>query len=195
LTRWYPDQLIRLVPNLISLARLALVPVVLHAIWMRQYEWALLWCALAGLSDGLDGFLARRLNAISRAGAYLDPLADKLLLSGIYLTLGLDRAIPWWLTAVVFGRDVLMLLFIAAAILFTKIRDFKPTFWGKLSTAIQIVTALMLLLGRATALGPLARSLEDALVALTVAATSWSAIHYAGSGLGMLRAGRTERKS
>jgi cardiolipin synthase len=179
--------LIRLLPNLISLARLILVPVVLRAIWNRDYEWALVWCAFAGLSDGLDGFLARRLHAISRTGAYLDPLADKLLLSGIYLTLGVDRVIPWWLTAVVFGRDLLMLLFLLYAILFTRIRDFKPSIWGKLSTAIQIAAALVILLVHANRWGQFPRFFEVPMIALTVAATSWSAIHYAWVGIRMLQ--------
>ncbi len=188
-TRWYPDGLIRFVPNLVSFARLMLVPVVLHQIWMRHYGWALVWCAVAGLSDGLDGFLARRLNAISRTGAYLDPLADKFLLGGTYLTLGLDRAIPWWLMAVVFGRDALMLLILAGAILFTGIRDFSPSIWGKISTAIQIITALMILFIRTVGYSDTLRLLEKMLIVLTVAATSWSAIHYSWRGIAMLRAG------
>jgi cardiolipin synthase len=178
--------LIRLLPNLISLARLVLVPVVLRAIWLREYEWALVWCAVAGFSDGLDGFLARRLRATSRLGAYLDPVADKLLLSGIYLTLGLDRVIPWWLTAVVFGRDALMLLAIGFAMRFTHIRDFAPTFWGKLSTSIQIVTALVVLVDRTGFFGQSTRILEETMIALTVVGTGWSAIHYTFRGLRML---------
>ena len=187
--------MIRLLPNLISLARLVLVPVILRAIWNRQYEWALVWCAVAGVSDGLDGFLARRLRATSRTGAYLDPIADKLLLSGVYLTLGLDRAIPWWLTAVVFGRDFLMLAFLAYAILFTRIRNFKPTLWGKLSTAIQIATALVILLSRAGAWGRFTWFFETPMIALTIAATAWSAIHYSWVGIGMLQAERRSEAS
>jgi cardiolipin synthase (CMP-forming) len=178
--------LIRALPNLISLARLSLVPVVLLAIWEHRYEWALFWCALAGLSDGLDGFLARRLNAQTRLGAYLDPIADKLLLSGVYLTLGLGGAIPWWLAAVVFGRDALMLLFLGAAVLLTTIRDFPPTIWGKISTAVQVVTALVILIGRTDAVN-LPRAVEYPFMALTIAATVWSAIHYSWVGIQKVR--------
>jgi cardiolipin synthase (CMP-forming) len=178
--------LIRALPNLISLARIFLVPIILLAIWERRYESALMWCAVAGLSDGLDGFLARRLNAQTRAGAYLDPIADKLLLSGVYLTLGLAGVIPWWLTAVVFGRDALMLLFIAGAMLFTTIRQFPPTLWGKVSTAVQIVTALAILLDRSNWMD-LPQALEYLLIILTVAATSWSALHYTWIGVRKVR--------
>jgi cardiolipin synthase (CMP-forming) len=176
----------RALPNLISLARLLLVPVVLLAIWEHRYERALVWCAIAGLSDGLDGFLARRLNAQTRLGAYLDPVADKLLLSGVYLTLGLDGVIPWWLTAVVFGRDGLMLVFLAAALLFTNLREFRPTIWGKISTAVQILTALVILVSRSD-LVDVPRAVEFPFVVLTVVATGWSALHYAWVGLRMWR--------
>lgn len=179
--------MIRALPNLISLARLLLVPAVLLAIWERRYAHALAWCAVAGLSDGLDGFLARRLNAQTRLGAYLDPIADKLLLSGVFLMLGLTAEIPWWLTAIVFGRDALMLLFIGAAMLFTSIRDFPPTLWGKLSTAVQIATALLILVNRSGLAGPW-RGAEWPFIHLTVIATVWSAIHYGWVGLEKLRA-------
>ena len=111
--------MIRTLPNLISVARLSLVPVILILIWGRRYEWAVVWCFVAGVSDGLDGYLARRFRATSRAGAYLDPIADKLLLSGTYLVLGIDRVIPWWLTALVLGRGLFILICVGFAMLFT----------------------------------------------------------------------------
>jgi cardiolipin synthase len=178
--------LTRALPNLITLARLCLVPVIILAIWNRRYDVALAWCVVAGISDGLDGLLARRLKAKTRLGAYLDPIADKLLLSGTYLTLGLSGVIPWWLTTVVFGRDALMLLAIGVAILLTNLRDFPPSIWGKLSTFTQIVTALWILLARATNAGPDLRIFEFPLFVLTVVATSWSAVHYLWVGLRML---------
>lgn len=188
--RWYPDGLIRQLPNLISLGRLILVPVVLRAIWLRQYESAVLWCAIAGISDALDGFLARRLHATSRLGAYIDPVADKLLLSGTYLVLGLDGVIPWWVTAVVFGRDALMLAAIAYAMLFTAVRSFAPSRWGKISTAIQILTALAVLLDRTSYFADFPKIVETPLILLTVTATAWSGIHYAMRGSRQLATSR-----
>jgi cardiolipin synthase len=179
--------LLRSIPNLITIARLCLVPLVLRAIWNREYEWALLWCAVAGVTDALDGFLARLFKATSRAGAYLDPIADKLLLSGVYFMLGYDRVIPWWLTAVVFGRDALMLVSIGIAMLTTDLRNFPPTIWGKVSTAIQIVTALMILLKGIMYWSQEWYTVERWLIYLTVVATCWSAAHYLWVGIGMLR--------
>ncbi len=169
-------------PNLISLARLCLVPVVLLAIWHRQYERALVWCFIAAATDALDGFLARRLHAESRLGAYLDPVGDKVLLSGIFLTLGFDHAIPLWLPLIVVARDALILSYVAWAFLFTEIREFEPSVWGKASTAIQILTALVMLLARAKLFGPVPSLLEPPLIGLTVLAAVWTAIHYSWVG-------------
>lgn len=188
--RWYPEPLIKALPNLISLLRLALVPVILRLIWNRQYEWALVWSLVAGVSDGADGFLARRLRATSRTGAYIDPLADKLLLSGTYLTGGLDGIIPIWLTAIVFGRDLLMGLALGYAFLFTRLRNFPPTIWGKISTAIQIATALVVLLSHSPRWIEFPRNLDQPMFYATAAATIWSAIHYTWIGVRLLQADR-----
>lgn len=187
-TRWYPDSLLRYLPNLISLARLIIVPFILRYIWDREYAPAILWCFIAGGSDALDGFLARRLRVTSRMGAYIDPIADKLLLSGIFLVLAYDRVIPWWVTAVVFGRDFVMALFFAYAFTFTKARDFPPTKWGKLSTAVQIFSAFLFLLNGVMSFGPHEREIRLAVMILTVLATGWSAIHYLGVGRQILKA-------
>jgi cardiolipin synthase (CMP-forming) len=187
--------LISQIPNLISVFRLCLVPVVLRLIWTREYEWALLWCAIAGASDAVDGFLARRLRATSRAGAYLDPSADKLLLSGAYFVFGYNRVIPWWVTAVVFGRDAIMLLFFAVAFSFTPLRQFPPTVWGKLSTVIQIFTALAILLMGIVSLGPSEYTVRNVFLGVTVAATLWSAIDYFRIGAGMLVRSRFGQRS
>ena len=134
-------------PNLLSALRLALAPYLFVLLWRRDYLPALAICIVAGVTDGLDGLLARKLGAHSRFGAYLDPIADKILLSGAFLTLALDGAIEIWLAVLVLGRDALILLFAAGAFLFTKsTRDFPPSFWGKASTAAQIVFILALIL-------------------------------------------------
>jgi cardiolipin synthase (CMP-forming) len=176
--------LVRLIPNLISIFRLCLVPFVLRAIWNREYEWALAGCFAAGLSDALDGLVARRFHAQTRTGALLDPLADKLLLSGVYLMLGYDRVMPWWLTGVVIGRDFIMLLFFIYVFLFTKLRDFPPTIWGKLCTVFQIFTALAFLLSGIMYFGPHELLIKNVLAGVTVALTAGSAIHYFFIGMG-----------
>jgi cardiolipin synthase len=182
--------LARHIPNLISLARLCLVPVVLVAVAGRDFGSALAWMAVAGISDALDGILARRLDAASRFGAYLDPIADKCLLSGVYLALGYAGAMPWWLVGIVFGRDAVMLAAIGAALLFTAIRDFPPTVWGKISTAIQIITALATLLAGFLELDFWGNSLAGVFFVLTAAFTMWSGLHYLVVGIRMLRGRR-----
>ena len=142
-------------PNWLSGARLALAPYVCYLLYTREYGSALWWFGAAAVSDGLDGWLARRWHAESRLGAMLDPLADKVLLSGAFAALALAGAIPWWLAAVVLGRDALILLAAAALLAWgAKQRAFPPTIWGKLSTAAQIACILAVVItgGPVTAL-------------------------------------------
>jgi cardiolipin synthase len=125
---------------------------------------------LIGITDVVDGFLARRYGASSRLGAYLDPIADKVLLSGTFLVLALTGAIEWWLTAVVLGRDVLILA--AAGVLYFAAarRNFPPSPWGKISTFVQIVF-LCFQIGYVSgiAVGPAVTALKWLTVALAVA--------------------------
>ena len=143
--------------------------------------------AVAGISDAFDGMLARRLHATSRVGAYLDPIADKCLLSGVYFALAYAGAMPWWLTGIVFGRDALMLLAIAVAFVITDLRDFPPSIWGKISTAIQIVTALATILSGFLDLAMWKRSAAIVFFVGTAVATAWSGAHYLWVGIRMLR--------
>ena len=135
----------------------------------------------AGLTDVIDGLLARKLDASTRTGAYLDPIADKILLSVIYVALALAKAIPWWMVAVVFGRDVLILGMAAYGLMFTSIRKFPPSVWGKLSTFFQISAALMVMCSRAGYPAPVTVTIW-----LMLAATGWSGIHYAWRGISLL---------
>src|SRR6202166_4182562 len=98
----------------------------------REYGAVLIWFLLSGITDGLDGWIARRWNVQSRLGAMLDPIGDKLLLSGSFLVLALDGAMEKWLAVLVLGRDVVILLFAAGLLLFSKKKaDFPPSWWGK----------------------------------------------------------------
>ena len=171
-------------PNLLSLARLAMAPYLFLLLWRREYAAALGLCFLAGLTDGLDGLLARRFGAASRLGAYLDPAADKVLLSGAFVTLALDGAIDRWLAVLVIGRDLLIVLLAAGAFLLMSLRSFPPSIWGKASTAAQIAFILAVL---AHLCGWVGAQPVMALEWLTVALTSWSGIHYAWRGLTMAR--------
>lgn len=168
--------MIRHLPNLLSLARVVAAPFVIRLLIAGDRRGALWLFLAAGVTDALDGYLARRLDAGSRTGAYLDPIADKVLLSAMFLAFGIGGAAPVWLVVLVFGRDALMLAAIGALLLFTSLRRFHPTIWGKLSTLAQIVFVLAVLAGHSTA----------ALVWLTAAATGWSSVHYFWTGVRMV---------
>jgi cardiolipin synthase len=167
---------VKLLPNLLSTARLALAPWLFALLWHRQYGTALIVIFIAGVTDGLDGLIARNFGAASKLGAYLDPIADKLLLSGTFLTLALAGALAKWLAVIVLGRDVLILLFAAIAFLFTSLRSFPPSIWGKASTAAQIAYILVLL---AHFDGFLSANMVTPFEYLTAILTVWSFLHYA----------------
>jgi cardiolipin synthase len=127
------------VPNQLTFLRLAFLPFFIMAIQYERYEWALVILIAAGVSDALDGVLARGLNQKTPLGAYLDPIADKLLLSASYLELAIHRKIPWWLTILVLGRDVLLLVASAVIILTVGYMSLPPSIWGKLTTLFEIL--------------------------------------------------------
>ena len=161
-------------PNLFTLLRVILTPFVCAAILEGSYGRAIVLFFLAGISDVIDGLLARRLKESTRVGSYFDPIADKILLVVVYISLGLARAMPWWMVALVFARDLLILAMAAYGLLFTSIRKFPPSVWGKISTFFQISAALMVMTERAGLPAPV-----DLALWLMVAATAWSGFHYA----------------
>lgn len=130
-------------PNLFTFARLALTPFVITAVLDARHVTALAIFALAGLTDFLDGQAAPRLGITTQVGAYLDPIADKCLLSGVYLAMAGAGIVPWWVVAIIFGRDLLILAGVGIVLLFTNIRRFPPSIWGKASTMVQILTAVV----------------------------------------------------
>lgn len=169
-------------PNLFTLARLVLAPFIAADILHNQYGRAIILLFLAGFTDVIDGFLARRLRASTATGAYFDPIADKILLSVIYVSLGLAHAMPWWMVAIVFGRDLLILAMAGYGLLFTKYRKFPPSMWGKISTFFQIAAALVVMGAHAGIPAPVTLALS-----LMVLLTIVSGVHYMWRGLVMLR--------
>jgi cardiolipin synthase len=118
------------VPNQITFLRLGFLPVFLMLIAYDRYRWALLVLVVSGLSDGIDGLLARSLNQRSALGAYLDPIADKLLLSSSFVLLAFKKQLAWWLTILVFSRDVLILIVAVVILLTSGYRPFPPSIFG-----------------------------------------------------------------
>jgi len=143
---------LRYLPNFITLLRILAVGPVAWLLWVEEYTSALLIFALAGVSDGVDGYLARRFNWKSQWGAMMDPLADKLLMVVTATLLMLKDLLPLWLYVLIFVRDIVI---VAGAALY-RLRfgpfDVQPTTLGKLSTFVQILMVLSLLLHSATGL-------------------------------------------
>jgi len=133
-------------PNQLTLLRMIFVPFIVIHLVDGHYRWALIVFVIAGFSDGLDGLLARRLHQQTLLGQYLDPIADKLLLSTIFLVLSILHKIPWKYTVVVFSRDISILA--ASAVLFAiaGLRNFRPSIFGKANTFSQISAVFFVLL-------------------------------------------------
>jgi cardiolipin synthase len=165
------------VPNQLTFLRLAFLPLFLMLIFYEHYRWALAVLLISAASDGLDGLLARMLNQRTALGAYLDPIADKMLLSSSFLVLALKGKIRWWLTIMVLGRDVMMLTAAVVIILVVGYRPFPPTIYGKLTTAVQI----LLVFATVTAAGfPVLdfASVHTVLKYLVAGFTAFSGFHY-----------------
>ncbi|MFY9690929.1 MAG: CDP-alcohol phosphatidyltransferase family protein [Candidatus Acidiferrales bacterium] len=165
------------VPNQLTFLRLAFLPFFIIAIKYDRYDWALGILVLAGLSDGLDGFLARGLNQRTPLGAYLDPIADKLLLSSSYFVLALKGKIGWWLAILVLGRDVLILVACAVILLTVGYRPFPPSIWGKATTFFEISLVTLVLLLAVWENQPL-RLLRETCAYCVAAFVVISGIHY-----------------
>jgi cardiolipin synthase len=133
------------VPNQLTFLRLAFLPFFIIAIKYDKYLLALGILVVAGFSDGLDGLLARTLNQRTPLGAYLDPIADKLLMSSSFVALALKGRIGWWLAILVLGRDASLLVACATILLTVGYRPFPPSIWGKAATFFEILLIVLVL--------------------------------------------------
>lgn len=133
------------IPNLITLLRLLLVPAVIYAMLVGAMGWALAGFILAGVSDAVDGFIARQFDQRSELGAYLDPLADKLLLVSVFVVLGLMGELPLWLVLAAVSRDALIVIAVLVSTVMAMPVEVKPLPVSKANTAIQIVLAAFVL--------------------------------------------------
>jgi cardiolipin synthase len=134
------------IPNLITLGRILLVPIVVWAIATPGTMWiAFVLFVVAGVSDGVDGFLAKRFGMTTELGAYLDPLADKALIVSIYISLGINEAIPRWLVILVVSRDILIVGGIMLSWVMGNPLKIKPLLVSKLNTVAQIMFACVVL--------------------------------------------------
>lgn len=168
---------LRSAPNLLTLMRLIFVPFVVVAIQQQKYSWALVIFVAAGITDGLDGLLARVLKQKTTLGQYLDPIADKLLLSTMFLMLSISKIIAWRVTILVFGRDVIILIVCTLLYATGIMKVFRPSWFGKANTAAQIITVPLALLYKIFGTHT-SKILMRWSVAITVALTIISGIHY-----------------
>ena len=135
----------RAAPNLLTLMRLFIIPFLVIAILDGRYRVAFTLFVVAGFSDGFDGLLARALSQRTSLGQYLDPIADKLLLSTLFLVLTHMGLVPRYVTVLVFSRDLGILLISTLLFATGTLRDFRPSPLGKLNTLVQIVSVTLIL--------------------------------------------------
>ncbi|MGA9965635.1 MAG: CDP-alcohol phosphatidyltransferase family protein [Terriglobales bacterium] len=133
-------------PNQLTLLRMMFLPFIVIKLVEGHYSLALILFVLAGMSDGLDGLLARTLKQQTILGQYLDPIADKLLLSTMFMVLSILHKIPWKFTVVVFSRDISILMASAVLYAIAGMRDFRPSIFGKANTFAQVAAVFFVLL-------------------------------------------------
>lgn len=163
------------IPNLITMARILLTPLFIIFLIQRRYHPALWIFVLAGLSDLADGLIARRWRQQSPLGAFLDPLADKLLMCSSFITLSISHLIPSWLTVIVLSRDLVLVLGVMLLKLVNLPVVVQPSLAGKLCTTTQVTTVFLVLVAQSWPISPV---FLGALFWLTGGITAVSGIHY-----------------
>ena len=173
-------------PNQLTLLRLVFIPPVILFILYGHYGSAFILVLIAGMTDGMDGLLARKLGQQTTLGTYLDPIADKLLLSSSFVALGVAGQIPLWLVILVLSRDVIIMATVPLMLLTTPLRKFLPSIYGKANTAAQIGTVMLTLLALKYPRDGL-KGLALTGIYCTAAFTVLSGLHYAVTTAARLR--------
>lgn len=176
------------IPNLLSLLRMALVPIFIIAVRYGEPRKALLVFLIAGITDALDGFIARVAQQQSLLGTYLDPIADKLLLTSAWVVLAIPNLantapVPLWVTILVIARDLLIVIVALVLYLAVGVRRFRPSWLSKITTVVQVSAVVAVLVAGLAKTAPteVARgfdALADVLVYATAALTLASGLHY-----------------
>lgn len=172
------------IPNLLTFVRMGLTPVFAIMLAYGHEGWALILFAVAGVSDGIDGFIARRLKQESELGTIIDPIADKLLMTVAFVMITLPSVmgtarflpVPFWVTATVIGRDVAIVCVAASITMMTGFRGFRPSWLGKASTFVQVTAVILILVA---AVYPELRGFYlPTVYTVTAAFAVFSGIHY-----------------
>jgi cardiolipin synthase len=174
------------IPNFLSLLRIILVPVFVIFLIQDSYIKALIVFTIAGLTDALDGTLARLLNEQTKLGAFLDPLADKLLLSTSFISLSIFGLIPGWLTVIVISRDFIILLGIVILSMMSITYEIHPIFISKITTALQIGTVFLTLFLKSFNYSIVSHDLIIILAWLTASFTIISGLWYIFKGINFI---------
>ncbi len=162
-------------PNLLTLTRVLMIPLFVIFIINKQFSWALITFIIAGITDGIDGLLARITHQRTELGAYLDPIADKLLLFSAFITLAIVEIIPSWLVVIVITRDVIILIGFLVMLLTSYHPKINPSFLSKTTTTFQILTIVLVLM---TGYYPSFQSISNLAVYGTAVITILSGAHY-----------------
>ncbi|CAA6827415.1 MAG: CDP-diacylglycerol--glycerol-3-phosphate 3-phosphatidyltransferase (EC [uncultured Thiotrichaceae bacterium] len=173
---WSWFNTLKYIPNIITILRILLIAPIIWLIWKESYYEALVLVIIAGVSDGVDGFLARYFHWQTPSGAVLDPLADKILLISLFVVFGLKELIPLWLVAIVILRDIIILAGATAYHFVTKNLEMRPILVSKVNTFLQI--GLMILVSLQLAQFAIPAWFHDAMIVLVAVSTLLSGFSY-----------------
>ena len=172
------------IPNMLTIMRILLTPLFVIFLLRDMFSFALLVFSIAAISDGLDGLLARYFNQYSVLGAYLDPIADKLLLVSAFVSLAVLKIIPPWLTVIVISRDIMIVIGILIFAMTDIPIEMKPSLVSKCTTVAQLFTIFLTLLDPQI---PGAQIIKQLLFWITAGLTITSGLHYIYFGLNVLQ--------
>ena len=189
-------------PNILTVIRMVLIPVFVSLLFYQKFAWALAVFVAAGVTDGLDGLLARRFDQKSQLGTILDPIADKLLLVTSFVVLSLPSIIPnptprhlpipFWVTAAVISRDVFIIVGAAVINMVTGFRGFRPSWLGKINTVVQITAIIAIL---TAARFPPVRGFLPTVYTVVFACALFSGAHYVYWAARLLSEDRGDREA
>ena len=166
------------VPNQLTMLRMVVLPFVLISMIYERHEMALWLFVAAAVTDAIDGLVARHFDQKTLLGEFLDPIADKMLLSSCFIVQALIGAIPWWITILVLLRDVTIIATVLVLVLATSVKTFPANSFGKANTVAQIATIFAVLYRNAW-VGTEATTVVDVLIWVTAATTLLSSVQYA----------------
>jgi len=178
------------IPNILTIIRILLIPLFIISLLREMVSFALLIFTLAAISDGLDGLFARIFNQYTELGAYLDPIADKLLLTSSFVCLAVLKMLPNWLTVIVITRDILILLGLAIFTMTNIKFRIQPTVASKLTTVTQLVTVILVLLNPQFSGALLTKRI---LIWTTAVLTIFSGFHYIYIGMNIIQESANHR--